>query len=416
MNSLREIALSLFRAAVDQADPARALRRHWQANRLPDLGTGRCFVVAIGKAAVPMMQAALDSLPRVDHALVVTNAENAVPLTGASIMLAAHPVPDETSVAAGRAVTALLQKAGQGDRVLALISGGGSALMAAPAGDISLADFSHTNAVLLASGLEITQMNLIRQQIDSLKGGGFLRQAAPAKVYGYLLSDVIDDDLRAIASGPTVSPIGTREDAIALLRDAGLWDAVPEMVRYHLQVPSPSAMVPQAINHLIGSNRHSLQAMLSAVPEGLAARIANDRLEGDVCDAAEQILRNAEDAQGPVALIFGGETTVQVRGTGLGGRNQELALRVAMGAEDRLAPGWVFLSGGTDGRDGPTEAAGGVVDEGTPARIRAAGRDPAALLASNDSYAALKLSEDLLITGGTGTNVADVQVFLRPAP
>ncbi len=415
MPSLREIALSLFQVAVDRANPELALKRYWQAHPLPDPRLGRCFVVAIGKAAAPMMRAAQETLPHVDEALLITNPENACDMNGVTVMLGAHPLPDERSVAAGGAVERLLKKAGRGDHVVALISGGGSALMAAPAENISLADYAKLNKVLLSSGLDIEQMNLIRQQIDSLKGGGFLRLAAPASVHGYVLSDVIGDDLRAIASGPTVSPIGTSQEAAAVLHANGLWDALPETVRGHLQARRSFVPASTARNHLIGSNRHSLEAMLDAVPGDIRARIECARLVGDVGEAAELVLRCAEEAKGPVALIFGGETTVRLRGTGLGGRNQELALRVATGAQNRLTPGWVFLSGGTDGRDGPTDAAGGIVDAGTLARVIAAGGDPAALLENNDSYAALKLSGDLLMSGGTGTNVADVQVFLRPA-
>ncbi len=413
MPTLRDTAHSLFQAAVDRADPAEALRRYWRTNPVSIQGGGRCFVVAVGKAAVPMMQAALAKLPPVEAALTITNPENAVPLKGARLVIGAHPVPDRTSMVAGRAVVSLLQQTRRGDRVIALISGGGSALMAAPVNGISPDDYAQAGALLLTSGLDIAQMNLVRQQMDDLKGGGMLRYAAPASVDAYLLSDVIGDDPRAIASGPTASPIGTPEDAIAVLRAAQLWKDMPAAIRRHLQSPRRPDPVVQVENHVIGSNRHSLAAMVDAVPKGINARIACDRMVGDVRDAAERILQSAEETGGSTALIFGGETTVQLNGTGLGGRNLELALRVAIGAENRLAAGWTFLSAGTDGRDGPTDAAGAIVDSGTLARIRAAGNNPTSLLANNDSYTALKQSGDLLLTGGTGTNVADVQAFIR---
>lgn len=415
MAELHQIAMDLFQAAVDRADPAKALRRALADDPLPKMDGGRVFVVAIGKAAAPMMREALDLIPDVHQALVVTNPENLCEIEGARVLAGSHPVPDEASELAGRAVLEMLAETRDGDRLIALISGGGSALMVAPAPGLTLADKAKVNELLLASGLEINDMNLVRQQLSATKGGGLLRHAAPAEVFGFLLSDVIGDDLRAIASGPTVSPLGTRADAKAMLIRAGIWDAVPESVQAHLSSVDVAEAALFADNRLIGSNGQSLRAMLDAVPVPFDARIVSEALVGDVKDAAEEVLRAVEGATGPVALIFGGETTVQLNGDGRGGRNQELALRVAAGAEDRLAPGWVFLSGGTDGRDGPTDSAGGLVDSDTIARITQAGGDFAALLENNDSYAALKLANDLLLTGGTGTNVADVQVFLRVA-
>jgi hydroxypyruvate reductase len=326
-------------------------------------------------------------------------------------------VPDETSAAAGQAAIDLVRDLGPDDRLIALISGGGSALMVAPAAGLTLADKAQVNQLLLASGMDISDMNLIRQQLSQLKGGGLLHHAAPARVEAFILSDVIGDDLRAIASGPTVAPMGTPAQAQSLLQAAGLWPQLPAAVRDHLthaQQPGQS-QPPAATNTLIGSNRHSLKAMLDAIPAGWEASIISDQLTGDVAQAAETILAAAKTAaqDHPVALIFGGETTVQLRGTGLGGRNQELALRMAQLGAEQLSGNWLFLSGGTDGRDGPTPAAGGIATPQTWARIRAAGLSPDDLLANNDSHAALQAADALLMTGGTGTNVADVQVFLR---
>ncbi|MBR9864056.1 MAG: DUF4147 domain-containing protein, partial [Rhodobacteraceae bacterium] len=237
------------------------------------------------------------------------------------------------------------------------------------------------------------------------------RAAAPAKVHSLILSDVIGDDLRVVASGPTVSPVGTRAQARQVLQDAGVWADMPEAVRQHLEQaePVPQAFEGGGINRIIGSNRVSLEAVLTACPK---ARIVEDALCGDVSEAAAIILSEMAKSEVGQVLVFGGETTVRLRGDGLGGRNQELALRVALGARE-TGGDWVFLSGGTDGRDGPTDAAGGVVDAGTIARIEAAGFDPHDMLARNDSYHALQAAGDLLVTGGTGTNVADVQLFLR---
>ena len=322
-------------------------------------------------------------------------------------------MPDENGLRAGQAVIAALAAAGAQDRVIALISGGGSALLPAPAEGLTLDDKARVNQLLLAAGADITEMNLIRQQLSALKGGGMNRLAAPAPVSGYILSDVIGDDLRVIASGPTCAPLGTPAEAARLLRARGIWAGLPPAVQAHLGDQSQKPPPPPASNHLIGSNGQSLAAIRDAGP-GCLTRIVTGNLTGDVAKAAAEILAAADEAprDQPICLIFGGETTVTLRGSGLGGRNQELALRVAM-AMPETETNWVFLSGGTDGRDGPTDAAGGLVDEGTVARIRAAGADPEALLANNDSNAALAAAGDLLITGASGTNVADVQIFLR---
>jgi glycerate 2-kinase len=409
---LRAEALRLFQAAILAADPAGALRRAFQTHPVPVPAPGGAYIViAVGKAAVPMAETVLAVLQGASvRALVVTNYENARPVAGATVMAAGHPEPDENGAAAGEAVANLLLTAGERDRVIALISGGGSALLPAPAPGLTLADKVAVNRLLLASGFEITEINLIRQQLSRLKGGGMLRLAAPAPVTGYILSDVIGDDLRAIASGPTVAPLGSRADARRLLRGRGVWVDLPLAVRVHLELPEDRRVtVRKATNHLIGSNRASLAA--AAGVYGPGATIVSDQLVGDVEAAAEEVIAAARAAGSDDCLIFGGETTVTLRGKGKGGRNQELALRVAM-AMPGLGREWVLLSGGTDGRDGPTEAAGGVVDAGTVKRIRLAGGDPVALLADNDSNRALALTGDLLVTGATGTNVADVQILL----
>lgn len=416
MTDLRAAALSLFDAAVKSADPALALHTQLTAHPLPELQSGgRNIIVAIGKAATPMMTEALKLIPEPRVALAVTNPENLRDIAYATAMSGSHPIPDEASEKAGHAVIDLLASTTEKDHVIALISGGGSALVAAPAPGLTLKDKTAVNKLLLASGLEINAMNLIRQQLSALKGGGMLRHATPAPVTAYILSDVIGDDLRAIASGPSVSPIGTRSEAKDMMQRAGIWDAAPASVRSYLTAQDTDpANLPDASNTLIGSNRHSLQAMLDAAGDW-DAEVISDHLTGDVEDAAQIIIAAALTAptDRPVALIFGGETTVQIKGTGLGGRNQELALLLAKLGAKQLTGDWLFLSGGTDGRDGPTDAAGGIVTAETWTQIEESGKDPDALLANNDSNAALAAADALLVTGGTGTNVADVQVFLR---
>ena len=406
---MRDRAKALFKIACQAADPGHALLRALETAPLPapDPG-GRLRIVAIGKAAVPMAEALLPRLKAPFEALVVTNYENARPVAGAIVNAAGHPVPDENGAKAALAVEAMLLDAQPADRVIALISGGGSALLPAPVAGVTLAEKAEVSRLLLGAGVDISQLNLVRQSLSRLKGGGFLMAAAPAPVTAYILSDVIGDDLRVIASGLTASAVGSRSDARKLLENLNLLPRLPAAVRTALAEPDTPKHAMAAQNHLIGSNRKSLEAVKMVA--GARAHIVSDRLTGDVAEAAATIIAAAQAADGET-LIFGGETTVTLRGTGLGGRNQELALRVAMAMPD-LGRDWVFLSGGTDGRDGPTDAAGGVVDAGTVSRIIAAGGDPAALLANNDSHRALSLAGDLLVSGATGTNVADVQVLL----
>jgi glycerate 2-kinase len=419
MTSLPQDARALFDAAVARADPAKALSQALLATPLPALEPGgQDYILALGKAAVPMMQEMLRHIPEPRQALVITNPENLTEIPGARVLAGSHPVPDQASADAGAAVIDLVSQTTAQDRITVLVSGGGSSLMVAPAAGISLADKAAVGAALLSSGLDINEMNLVRQHLSELKGGGLLRHAAPASVQAYILSDVIGDDLRAIASGPTVSPLGDRAAACALLQRAGIWQDLPETVKTHLSQQPPTSPLPEAQNSLIGSNRHSLAAMMErARALGWQPQLVSDHLTGDVCEAVEEILQAAKAAPAdqPVALIFGGETTVRLRGDGRGGRNQELALRMAQRGASELSGDWLFLSAGTDGRDGPTDAAGGFATPQTWQAIAEAGQDPAALLANNDSYAALKAAEALLVSGGTGTNVADVQVFLRRA-
>ena len=295
------------------------------------------------------------------------------------------------------------------DRVLALISGGGSALAVAPTPGVTLQDKAALNEVLLASGLDIVAMNLIRQQVSRLKGGGLAAAAQPAPVTALILSDVIGDDLSAVASGPTTPPVGTAAEARQRAQSAGIWDALPPSVQAAL---SSNAKAPgaSATNILVGSNSQSVAAAAKALGD---LRILPEPLTGDVTAAAPALLNAARNG----SFVTGGETTVRLTGSGMGGRNQDLALRFALGAEaQELRGDWVFLSGGTDGRDGPTDAAGAIVTPQTLAMIRAKGLDPAAHLENNDAYPALDAANALIKRPPSGTNVADIQIFLGVSP
>lgn len=414
ISRLRDRAFAIWSAGLAAADPAEAVRASLARDPLPPPAPGgRLLVIAVGKAARAMTGAALEVLRgkgwAPPEALVVTNYENAGDLPGATVMAAGHPVPDENGHRAAEAVLAALRPLGANDRVLALISGGGSALLPAPVEGVTLAEKAEVSRLLLASGAPIEEMNLVRQQLSRLKGGGMLRAAAPAKVTALILSDVVGDDLSVIASGPTVAPVGTKAEARAALEARGIWTRLPVSVRAHLEAPAPALPpLPEADNRLVGSNAASVRAM-----EEAGARIFPQPVTGDVGDAVQRIMDEAIKVSPGGAIGFGGETTVTIRGDGKGGRNQELALRFALLAEGRLEGDWAFLSAGTDGRDGPTEAAGGIVDPSTLTRMRAAGLDAEDALVRNDSNTALSACDGLVMTGGTGTNVADLMVFVR---
>ena len=409
----RSAARALFEAGVAAADPARAVARSLDAAPVE-----ASRILAFGKAAVPMAEAALERLPG-RPTLIVTNAENAREIEGARTLVAGHPVPDAGGEAAAREVERFVEPAGDGETVLVLVSGGGSAMLPAPVEGVTLADKIAVTELLLASGAPIDEVNAVRRALSRLKGGGLARAIHPARTVALLLSDVPRDEIAAIASGPTVPPTdpgSVMADALEALRRHGLEARVPASVTRALAATRGDERVePDVDNRLVGGNSVSLDAMAALCKaRGLRHHVVSRWLDGDVADAAALVHRAAREAPADCdALLAGGETTVVLRGDGHGGRNQEMALRLALLCESEpIGRAWTFLSGGTDGRDGPTEAAGGIVDAGTPARIRAAGLDPEALLADNDSHAALAASGDLLVTGGTGTNVADLQVLL----
>jgi glycerate 2-kinase len=453
--ALRKDALGIFHAGVSAADPYRAVKNCLAAGngrleiRLnspesPMFRSGqwaKVHLIAFGKAACLMAKAALEIIPEyllAGPGLAVTNYENAVPIAGLEVIGAAHPLPDESGLKAAKRIAERVKAAQTGELVLFLISGGGSALIPYPVEAISLPEKCETTAQLLASGAGIQEINCVRKHLSRLKGGGLAKMAYPADVHALVLSDVLGDDLSSIASGPTVADSSTFAEAIAVLQNRHLWQQVPSAVRGYLErgleglVPETPKPGDKLFEHsaytLIGSNRISLNRAVQAAQErNYEAVIHSDHFCGIARDAAKELAIAANNhikkmsvstaGHKPLALLCGGETTVLVKGNGRGGRNQEMALTFALAAEQiQLADRWAFLSGGTDGRDGPTDSAGGLVDPMSLKRMIAAGIDPAGYLENNDSYAALEASEDLLDTGATGTNVADLQVLLIHFP
>lgn len=392
---MRDTIRDIFLAGVRAADPGRAVSNGLDGVDRP------ARILAIGKAAGGMARAACRAFPGTPT-LVITNPENAADLHDLDCVVGDHPVPTARSAQAGEAALSFVADLGAEDHVLALISGGGSALCVALVAGVSLAQKAEVTAALLGAGLDIVQMNTVRQALSRIKGGGLARAAYPARVTTLVLSDVVGDDPRAVASGPTAAPLGTVGAARAILQRAGLWSALPGAVQTVLSRPDEPFESAGGEIRMVGANRLSVAAMAQAAPDAITVDKA---LVGDVAQAAAQVIARAQT--GPGLWVMGGETTVTLRGTGRGGRNQELALRVARGLRDLGRP-FVFLSGGTDGRDGPTDAAGGLVDNGTWDRV---GPEAEALLANNDSYEALSRARDLLQIPATGTNVADLQVL-----
>ncbi|TAN71865.1 MAG: glycerate kinase [Methylobacter sp.] len=430
--SLRQDALSIFQAGIAAADPYQAVKRHL-APKLLD-AYSKVHLIAFGKAACAMVKAASEIIPAeklAGRGIAVTNYENVTGVDKVDVIGAAHPLPDAAGLKAAQIIAERVRSAQQHELVLVLVSGGGSALIPYPADQITLQEKIATTDLLLTSGATINQINCVRKHLSQLKGGGLARMAAPADLHAFILSDVLGDDLSAIASGPTVADDSTYADAIEVFKAKGIWEQVPANVRQHLEqgkqgyiaeTPKPGDEVFKNTGHiLVGSNAISINALLDAAKNrGYETELYSDHLCGEAREEAEKLARHAKALiiNKPIALLAGGETTVNLKGNGRGGRNQEMALAFAIAAKQHgLTGNWTFLSGGTDGLDGPTDAAGGIVDPNTINRMTQAGVNPLELLENNDSYTALKTSDDLMNTGATGTNVADLQILLiRPQP
>ena len=436
---LRNDALALFNAGVSAANPGLAVTHHLLADGhtieilLNDGSTrkknwSKIELIAFGKAACSMAEAAQKIIPTdllKTPGIAVTNYENIRPIKHIQVIGASHPYPDESGLKAAKMIAQRAARAQADELLLVLLSGGGSALLPSPAASISLSDKMLTTQLLLESGADIHEINCIRKHLSELKGGGLAKTAYPADVHTLVLSDVPGDDLSVIASGPTVADESTFQNAISILQGKNIWYKVPDSIRTHLQqgaegnipeTPKRNAPFFQNVQHsLVGSNKISLSAVSRAAQEkGYQINKLKQPLTGEARVQAENLAKKAKILQDKgieknTALLAGGETTVTVSGTGKGGRNQEMALAFALAAEKfNLNENWVFLSGGTDGKDGITNAAGGIVDSFSISRMQNA----AELLDNNDSYHALEQSHDLLITGSTGTNVADLQILL----
>jgi hydroxypyruvate reductase len=343
-----------------------------------------------------------------------------------------HPLPDDAGVRGAERIAEIARRAGERDLVLSVISGGASALLPLPAAPVTLAEKQATTRTLLSCGADIHEMNAVRKHISAIKGGQLARLAYPAAVLSFLLSDVIGDDLDVIGSGPTAPDASTFAAAKAVLEKYGILQSVPAAVRERLAAgargdlaETPKADDPafaRTQNVVVGSNRLAVDAAARKARElGLRPLVLSTRIEGETRDVARmhaaiarESLASGQPIKPPAAIISGGETTVTLRGGGLGGRNQEFVL--AAGIDLAGCETVVVLSGGTDGTDGPTDAAGAIADGRTIARAAALGLDARRFLAENDSYHFFEPLGDLLKTGPTGTNVMDVRLMLVGKP
>lgn len=432
--TLRSDALSIFKAALAAADPVEAVLRHVRVNGDTLIAGGRryrlsrferIFVIGAGKASA-MMAVALERLlgRRISGGLINVKYGHTARLRRIRLNECGHPIPDESGVSGAQQIMAIASEAGPDDLVICVISGGGSALLPLPAPPITLAEKQHATRLLLECGANIHEMNTIRKHLSLIKGGQLARAAAPATVLSLLLSDVVGDDISVIGSGPTAPDPSTFAHALAIIDHYGLRSRIPPSVRERLEQGAAGAIedtperVDNAHNVIIGSSRLAIEAAQAKAKElGYRTLILSTVIEGETRDVArvhaaiaKEIVASGNPVKRPACILSGGETTVTIRGSGLGGRNQEFALAAAIDLEG--IPGVCILSAGTDGTDGPTDAAGAYADGRTAVRARQNRLDAKRYLVENDSYHFFDALGDLIKTGPTGTNVADVRIVL----
>jgi glycerate 2-kinase len=429
----RIILKEIFNKSLLAVDPYKAvasysdtIRRAYQSGNFRKL-----LLIGFGKAASPMSKAIEDNLgDLLAGGIIVTKYGHAVRGDRKSKIItyeAGHPLPDENGLKAAREIVWALKDADKNTLVICLISGGGSALLVAPYGDITLADKQEVTGMLLKAGADIDELNTVRKHISAVKGGRLAETAQPATIISLILSDVLGDRLDIIASGPTTPDKTTYHDAQNVFRKYKLEGRLPSRVAEIIgkgirglvpETPKDGEPVFQRVrNIIIGSNKMATDAARKAAELlGYRTTVISAELSGEASIVAGELARKAIDFKKALApgdkacLIAGGETTVTVRGNGKGGRNTELAL--VFGMEIKGLPGITFLSAGTDGTDGPTDAAGAFVDGRTVAKAAGASIDAGEYLKNNDSYTFFNRTGDLFITGPTGTNVMDIQIIL----
>ena len=430
--------MAIFNAAVSAVQPSCLLPKHirvdhnmlWLNERSFSLEEHRAYIIGAGKASAAMAVEAEKILgDHIEDGTVVTKYGHGLPLKKIKCREAGHPLPDENGVIAGKEIMQLVNKAGEKDIIIALISGGASSLLADYPPGTSLADVQEVFKLLLECGASIHEINTVRKHLSLIKGGQLARAAYPATVVAFILSDVIGDPLDVIASGPTVADPTSFDDAYAVINKYDLFEKIHPAITKWMQkglneeiedTPKPGNDVfDKTFNHLIGTNRIALAAATEKAKElGFAPFIITDRLCGEADDEAKKLVdylmmyRSTK----PACILMGGETTVTIKGKGKGGRNQQFALA----ALHELAKYYplpekrkiLILSAGTDGSDGPTDATGAWVDEETIKEVEKNGLDISSFLVDNDAYNFFEKVGGLIITGPTQTNVMDVVIAL----
>ncbi len=419
---------AILSASLEAADPRRAVRNFLDMEEETVVADGERFeareiyVLAAGKAAGAMAEAADELLgERISGGLVVTKDGHGGGPEHFETVFSSHPEPDERGVEAAEKVRGFVEELGEGDLLLALVSGGASALLADAEEPITLGELKELTNGLLRSGASIDEINCVRKHISTLKGGGVAKLAFPAKTLALLLSDVVGDDISSIASGPTAPDPTTREEARRILARYSIEPprSISSALENSEETPKPrDAVFENVANIICGGGRNSVEAAAEkAGGLGYLPLVLSTTVTGDCRGVASmyaamirEVLESGNPAEAPCALVSGGEATVVVRGDGVGGPNQEFCL--ALAAELEGIEGWAAFAADTDGNDGPTEAAGGMVDGETAMKMRESGIEPSDALANNDSRAALDAAGALIITGPTGTNVNDLRVAL----
>ncbi|MDX8490898.1 glycerate kinase [Mesorhizobium sp. VK22B] len=417
MTDSKAFLTAIFNAAVAAADPEKTIQNH-----LPAKPKGRTIVIGAGKGSAQMAAAFEKVWDGPIDGLVVTRYGYGAKCERIEIIEAAHPVPDAAGLEASRRLLEKVQGLTSDDLVVALISGGGSALLPSPAAGLTLADEIAVNEALLASGAPIAAMNTIRKHVSTIKGGRLAAAAHPARVVSLVVSDIPGDNPALVASGPTVPDTGSRADALASIAAYGM--KLPAAVMAHINSPAADAPRPDdprfAGNevHLIASAGVSLEAAAAeAKRQGIGAVILSDSIEGEAREVggvhaaiAREVATRNRPFEKPMLILSGGETTVTLRAKGKGGRNSEFLLAFAIGIDG--INGIHALAADTDGIDGSEDNAGAFADGSTVSRMRAAGVDAKAMLAGNNTWTAFNAVGDLFVPGPTGTNVNDLRAIL----
>jgi glycerate 2-kinase len=427
---LRDDALACFAAAIRAVEPEGLVAAFLAGHPELAAASGKIWLAGIGKAAAAMARGARRALgERLAGGVLIVPAggEGEAP-AGFEVHGGGHPAPTAAGMAGADAIRRLAAAAGEGDLLLALISGGGSALMTLPPAGVSLAAVGETTGALLRAGASIGELNCVRKHLDRLKGGRLAREARPARVLALVLSDVVGDPLDVIASGPVSPDPTTFADAVEVLERRGVWAGAPAAVREHLEAgrrgevpesPKPGDPCFTAVEvHVVGSNRMAAAAAREeAARRGYGTLLLSTRVTGEAREVGRvlaaigsEVAASGNPLPPPACLLAAGETTVTVTGGGRGGRNQEVALGAALALAGTR--GVLVAAAGTDGIDGPTDAAGAVADGDTVARALGAGLEPEQALADNDAYPLFAALGDLITTGHTGTNVMDLYLVL----